>query len=350
MFTIKKWLSLATLAIGGALGPNAPVLATTELTVSSWLPPGYFFMSRVLRPWAESVERETEGRVKVVILPAALGRPAAAFDVVRQGQADISYGVHGYQPGRFELSKAVELPFTGNHGEAVAAAYWRIYKKYFEQAGEHRGVQVLSVYTHTPGHIFHTMRPMTTMEDLQGQKMRVSGGIVNEVAQALGFSPLMQPASEVYQVLANRVADGVLFTNDSIEGFKLSSVIAHSTQIPGGLYNTSFFFIMNEEKFRGLTKEDQDTIMRLSGENYARMAGRSFDEMAANAFEHMEGHNIEVQTASDGLLDAIRERTSPVEASWVEQAEKRGVDGRKALDELRSIAMEISAEIESRKP
>ncbi|WP_397474490.1 TRAP transporter substrate-binding protein [Pusillimonas sp.] len=342
MYKITKWLGMASLAMGLSAGAPAIGGEVTELTVSSWLPPGYFFVTKALRPWAESVEQETQGRVKITILPAALGRPAAAFDVVRQGQADISYGVHGYQPGRFELSKAVELPFTGNSGEAISAAYWRIFKKYFEQAGEHRGVQVLSVYTHTPGHIFHTSRPMTTIEDLQGQKMRVSGGIVNEVAQALGFSPLLQPASEVYQILSNRVADGVLFTNDSIEGFKLSSVIKYSTQIPGGLYNTSFFFIMNQDKFQSLSKEDQDIVMRLSGEEFARMAGRSYDDVAKTAFDYMKTHGIEVQTASDTLLSAIRERSEPVEAGWMEQAQKRGVDGKQALHELRTLAAELA--------
>lgn len=344
MSKISKVLRRAGLvAAMSALIPGMGV-AATELTVSSWLPSGYFFVTEALLPWAESVEKETEGRVKVTVLPAALGRPAAAFDVVREGQADISYGVHGYQPGRFELSKIVELPFAGNSGEAVSAAYWRIYKKYLEQANEHRGVQVLSLYTHTPGHIFHTSRPMSTLEDLRGQKMRVGGGVVNEVAQALGLSPLLHPASEVYQILTNHVADGVLFTNDSIEGFKLSKLIKHSTQVPGGLYNTSFFFIMNEAKFQSLSKEDQDIILRLSGEQFARLAGRSYDEVAKTAFDHMREHGINIEFASDELMADIRKRTAPIEAAWVQEAAKRGVDGEQAIEELRSLAAEIEGQ------
>ncbi len=343
MLRFSRFMGRAALALS-LTGVAGSAMAVTELTVSSWLPPGYFFVTNALKPWAEQVEKESQGRLKVTILPAPIGRPAAAFDVVRQGQADISYGVHGYQPGRFELTKIVELPFTGNLGEAASAAYWRIYKKYLEQANEHRGVVLLSLYTHTPGHIFHTSKPMTRIEDFQGQKMRVGGGVVNEVAQALGFSPLLHPASEVYQILSNRVADGVLFTNDSIEGFKLENVLKYGTQIPGGLYNTSFFLAINEKKFRSLPKEDQELLMRLSGEHFARMAGKSYDDAAKGAFDVMKKHNIQVETASDELMKAIRDRTAPIEAAWVAEANKRGVDGRKALDELRQLTAELEAE------
>src|SRR5690606_35058875 len=147
-----------------------------------------------------------------------------------------------------------------------------------------------------------------------------------------------------YQILSNRVADGVLFTNDSIEGFKLSNVIKHGTQIPGGLYNTSFFFIINDKKFRSLPEEDQEIILRLSVEHFARLAGRSYDDAAKNDFDHMREHNIQEEMASDELLEAIRERTAPIEAAWIEQAEKRGVDGKQALQELRALAAQLEQE------
>lgn len=341
MFKITHQIRKLCLGMGILASLPGIASAATELTVSSWLPPGYFFVTDALKPWAEAVEKETEGRVKVTILPAALGRPQAAFDVVREGQADVSYGVHGYQPGRFELTKAVELPFTGNSGEAVSAAYWRVYKKYLEQANEHRGVQVLSVYTHSPGQIFHLTRPMLSLDDLKGQKMRVGGGIMNETAQKLGMSPLLHPASEIYQILSNKIADGALLTMDALDGFKIGNLIKHITEVPGGLFNSSFFFVMNRDKFRELSKEDQDIIMRLSGENFARMAGRSFDQVASKAGDVIKEHGIQLHAAPEALLADIRERTAPMEVVWIENAGKKGVDGRKVLDELRTLAAEL---------
>ncbi|WP_207482652.1 TRAP transporter substrate-binding protein [Arenibaculum pallidiluteum] len=334
---IASRLLVSAAALAAACGSAS---AATELTMSSWLPPGYFLVTDAMKPWAESIERETQGRVKVTILPAPIGKPAGAFDVAREGQADITYGIHGYQPGRFELSKAVEMPFVGDNAEAISAAYWRIYKKHFEKAAEHRGVQVLGVFTHTPGHIMHATRPMATIDDLRGQKMRVGGGVVNDTAQALGMSPLLHPASEVYQILSNGVADGVLFTLDSIEGFKLTNVVKHVTVIPGGLYNSSFFLVMNQAKFRGLPKEDQEAVMRVSGEAFSRLAGRAFDKANARAMDHVKANNIQLVTASDTMIQGIRERTAPIEANWIQAAAKKGVDGKAVLSELRA---EISA-------
>lgn len=341
MFNIIRRCRQFCLALGLLSILPGSAFAVTELTVSSWLPPGYFFVTDALRPWAEAVEKETEGRVKVTILPAPLGRPQAAFDVVREGQADVSYGVHGYQPGRFELTKIVELPFTGNSGEAISAAYWHIYKKYLEAANEHRGVQVLSVYTHSPGHIFHLSRPMLSLDDLKGQKMRVGGGIMNETAQKLGMSPLLHPASELYQILSNKIADGALLTLDALEGFKISNLIKHITEVPGGLYNSSFFFVMNRDKFSQLSPEDQEIIMRLSGENFARMAGRSYDQVANKATDVIKEHHISLHAAPESLLADIRDRTAPMESAWIANAGKKGVDGRKAIDELRALAAEF---------
>jgi len=330
---VASKLLVSAVAIAAACGSAQ---AATELTMSSFLPPGYFLVTDAMKPWAESIERETQGRVKVNILPAPIGKPAGAFDVAREGQADITYGIHGYQPGRFELTKSVEMPFMGDSAEAISGAYWRIYKKHYEKAAEHRGVEVLGVWTHTPGHILHTSRPMTKLDDLKGQKMRVGGGVVNDIAQALGMSPLLHPSSEVYQILSNGVADGVLFTLDSVEGFKLTSLIKHITEIPGGLYNSSFFMVMNQAKFRSLPKEDQEAIMRVSGEALSRLAGRAFDTANSKAMDHIKANNIELVTASDEMMKGIKEKTAPIEEAWIAAAAKKGVDGKAVLSELRA--------------
>jgi hypothetical protein len=76
----------------------------------------------------------------------AVVAPPQTFDAVRDGLADLSFGVHGYTPGRFALTDVVEFPFMGDTAEVTAVAYHRIWEKMLKQADEHKGVVPLAVF------------------------------------------------------------------------------------------------------------------------------------------------------------------------------------------------------------
>ena len=76
--------------------------AEIVLTLNNWLPPTHPQVADLFVPWAADIERVTEGRVKVQILPAPLGPPSASFDLAKNGVTDIGFAVMGYTPGRFK--------------------------------------------------------------------------------------------------------------------------------------------------------------------------------------------------------------------------------------------------------
>ena len=117
---------------------------------------------------------------------------------------------------------------------------------------EHKGVKVLAVFTHGPGIVFNTKRPITSVADLSGLKFRIGGGMVNEISKALGMNVTLKPAPESYELLSTGVMDGTLFPAESVEGFKIDKVIKYATTFPGGLYNTAFVFMMNQAKYDSL--------------------------------------------------------------------------------------------------
>ncbi len=320
----------------GVVLSNSTVSAATTLRLSSWLPPGHPIVRDMIKPWAKQVSEATNGRVKIAILPKPLGKPPAHFDLAKDGVADVTYGVHGYQPGRFLLTKAVEMPFLGNSAEAVSVAYWRIHKKHLEKANEHDGVTLLSVFTHGPGEIFNAKRPIKSTADLNGLKIRVGGGVVNDVAKAIGATALLKPASKAYELMSNGVADGVFFPQESIASFKLTKLVRHATLIPDGLYNTSFFLVMNSKKFASLPKEDQDAIRKVSGENFARIAGKAWDNVDAFGLKKMKSDGVQVITASDSMVNEIKKSTAGIEQSWVSATKAKGVDGAMVMKDLRA--------------
>lgn len=332
----KRFTVLAVALIWAALTFSRPAAAQTELTFSLWLPPTHPISAHMIVPWIAEVEKASQGRVRIKILPKALGSPGAHFDIVRDGLADVMFTVHGYAPGRFVLTKVAEFPFLGESAEATSVAYWRIFEKYLAKANEHKGMKVLSLFTHGPGVIFNSKHPVTKVADLAGLKIRVGGGIVNDVAKALGTVPLLKPAPESYELLSNGVADGVFFPGESVKSFKLEKLVKYATQVPGGLYNTSFVLAMNEAKFKSLSEADQDAIMSVSGEHFARLAGKAWDVADRDGLASFKAAGGEVITASPAFVADIKARTASLEVAWEKEAKAKGVDGAAILAAFRA--------------
>ncbi len=335
MLRHMKFALAAALAAGITLG-SAPAEAATTLRLSSWLPPSHPIVADMIQPWADQVEKATNGNVKVVILPKPLGKPPAHFDLAKDGVADVTYGVHGYQPGRFVLTKAAEMPFLGNSAESTSVAYWRTFNKFMAGANEHEGVTLLSLFTHGPGNIYNAKHPVNSIKDLNGLKIRVGGGVINQVSQAIGATPLLKPAPASYELMANGVADGVFFPKESIKSFKLTKLVRHATLVPNGLYNTSFFLVMNTKAFNKLSKADQDAIMKVSGENFARLAGKAWDHADEVGVEAMKADGVEVITASSAMVQEIKDATSGIESAWYDEVKAKGIDAKAMMDSMRA--------------
>src|SRR5437764_6356133 len=300
------------------------VTAQTTMTMSSWVSPSHLLTKDVLSVWAQQVEKATDGRVKFQMLPKHPSAPPGTFDAVKDGLVDVSYVTASYTPARHVLPLLPELPGGGATGEINSVAYSRIHWKYLNQVGEYKGVKLLAVFTHGPGQMFNTKRPITKVEDLAGMKIRSGGGISEEMARALGASAFVKPAPESYELLTSGVADGTFFPLESIISFKLSSVIKYATLFPGGFYSSAFGFFMNEDKWNKLGKQDQDAITSVSGEALARLAGKAWDTTDAAALEEMKRANIQVSEAPPELVKGAQERARVIVDKWVKDATAKG--------------------------
>src|SRR3954470_7212226 len=322
---LQSNLSLALVAIAGAALATSAWSQTT-LTMSSWVSPAHHLTNTVLQGYADEVEKASGGRLKFQMLPKHPAAAPGTFDAVKDGLVDVSYVTASYTPARHVLPLLPELPGGGATGEINSVAYSRIHWKYLNQVGEYKGVKLLAVFTHGPGQMFNTKRPITKVEDLAGMKIRSGGGISEEMARALGASAFVKPAPESYELLSSGVADGTFFPLESIISFKLDTVIKYATLFPGGFYSSSFGFFMNEDKWNKLSKQDQDAIMSVSGEHLARLAGKAWDDTDAAALEEMKRVGIDIRQASPELVKGAQERSQAIIDKWVKDATAKGVD------------------------
>ena len=334
-----KLLAAFALTLGFA---NSAALAQTTLTMSSWVPPTHSLTLNVLGGWAREVERVTSGRVKLQMLPKHPVGAGGTFDAVRDGLMDVSYVTASYTPARHPLPLIAELPGNGATAEINSVAYSRIHWKYLHGAGEYKGVKLLGVFTHGPGQMFMAKKPVNSVADLAGMKVRSGGGISEQSAKILGASPFVKPAPESYELLSSGVADATFFPSESIKSFKLDKVIKYATVFPGGFYSSSFGFFMNEEKWNKLSKVDQDAIMSVSGESLARLAGKSWDNADREGWESLKAAGATIQDASPAFVADVRKRTEPLVQDWIKAAKAKGIDGDKALSEFRAELVKVA--------
>lgn len=330
---------IASLTLAAAIFAGA-AQANTVLTVANWLPPSHPLVSDVIVPLTEQIAEATGGEVTANILPAPLGPPAAHYDFAVNGVADITFGVLGYTPGRFKTTNIAEIPFLGDSAEATSVAYWRTWDAMLKQSGEFDDVKVLAVFTHGPGEIFLKDGDASAIDLLSGKKLRVGGGIVHEVASKLGAVPVEGPSSKAYELLSQGVADGILFPYESVAFFKLIPQLKVGVSVPGGLYNTAFYIVMNKAKFESLTPEQQAQIDGVTGEALSRMAGKMWDTVDAKGLTEMAG-KIAVTPATDAQLAAWKESLAPIIAAKIAEVSERGVDGQAAYE---MMLKEIAAE------
>jgi TRAP-type C4-dicarboxylate transport system substrate-binding protein len=331
---MKKFL--LTFSMTALAAWSGAAQSQTVLTASTWLPPSHP-ATLAQKEWCELLTTNTQGRVKCNLLPRAVSAPPGTFDAVKNGLADLSYIVQGYTPGRFVYTQMAELPFLGNSAETISVAYSRVSAKHPEFAAEHQGVKVLTLWTHGPGIVFNTKRAITKIDDLTGMKFRIGGGMVNEISKALNMNVTLKPATDSYELLSSGVMDGTLLPAESTESFKIDKIIKHATTFPGGLYNTSFVFMMNPAKYDKLSPEDKKAVDAISGEVAARMFGREWDKTDRRAFGLMQANGVQVTKADAKFVKDIQAKTQSLEQTWATAAEAKGLkNASKVLAEFRA--------------
>ena len=310
--------------------------AQTVLTASSWVPPTHG-LSVSQKEWCDTLASKTSNRVRCNILPRAVTPAPGTFDAVKNGLVDLSFTVHGYTPGRFVLTQMAEFPFLGDRAEPISVAFNRVASKHPEFTAEHQGVKVLSFFTHGPGIVFNTKKPITRVEDLSGLKFRVGGGMVNEISKVLDMNVTLKPAPDSYELLSSGVMDGTLFPAESTDSFKIDKIIKHATQFPGGLYNTSFVFMMNPAKYNALSADDKKVVDELSGEYAARLFGKAWDRVDAAALSNMQKNGVKVIKADPSFVSGVTVRVNKLERDWAQAAAAKGLKNPSSvLSEFRS--------------
>ena len=341
--TIKAAGSAAVLAAGLSVSFNAAAAETT-LIVGTWLPPTAPQNAVVWPTWAKWVEEATEGRVEVKI-EYDVGHPKTYFQLVEDGVIDAGFSYHGYVPGRFKLPIAAEQPGMGVNAEAASVALWRVHDKYFAEAGEYEGLEVLGLFTHGPGQIMTTF-PVDNLGDLKDKKIRIGGGVQAAIGERLEITPVSAPATKVYEMMQQGVIDGAFLPVGEQKSLRLAEVTKDLNMIPGGMYLGTFSMFINPYFLEDLDPKDAEAIRSVSGEKLSALAGQAWEQgdIDGLAFAREKGVNVVEHDASSAFVQQFKQLTEGMDQAWIDSVSDRGVDAAAALEEMRTIAREYEAQ------
>jgi TRAP-type C4-dicarboxylate transport system substrate-binding protein len=330
------WIGVtALLAIAGPLAAQE-----IKLTIADQNSPTGWGPSHAMYPWVKEVEAASKGRIKLEVYPSqTLLKGVDMWKGVRSGVADIGWCVHGYWPEQTPLSDVASLPFLPiRSAEQGSEMLWKLYEKYPAMQKEFGDVQPLVLWT-SSSNFFISKKPIKTMDDFKGLKVRVLGGPPTEMAKALGAVPTLFPMPDVYQSLDKGVVDAAAAPWEAVHGFRLYEVGKYYTMAP--FYHAYFSLCANKQKMDSLPKEARDAIMSVSGLAGSKFWGKNFfDTAEQGVIERTKAGNYEVNKVIPSPEEAARWTKVAGEPIWEEWVKKNEGKGLKDARDILKTALE----------
>ena len=306
--------------------------AAIKLTYSNFFPPTHI-QSKLAEAWSKEVEKRTNGRVVVEYYAGGtLTKSNQTYDGVVTGIADIGFSVLAYTRGRFPIMSAVDLPLGYPSGKAATAVVNAVYRKY--EPKELMDTKVMYLHAHGPGLVNTRGKAVRKLEDMKGLKLR-GHGTSALVQKALGATPVGKPMPECYQMIQKGVVEGGSFPFEALKGWKLGEVTDYVTAAFSAAYTTSFFVVMNKDKWNTIQPEDQRAIEQINREWIVKH-GQAWDasDLAGIVFFLNQGGQI---IGLDKKEAARWEKAvAPIAGEYAEVLTKKGFNGKEIVDFIKA--------------
>jgi len=306
----------AGLAATSAMAQDKPV----DLKISIWLPPAHPLVPAT-KEWAADIEKSSGGTIKSTIFPSEqLGKAFDHYDMARDGIADITYVNPGYQPGRFPIISAGQLPFTFSDAKKGIAALDTWYRKYAAQ--EMKDTHFCFAFMLEPGG-YHGRKKVVMPEDIKGMKIRPPQSTIGQMVTMLGGTNVQASAPEARDVLERGVADGIFFPWGSMFLFGLDKVTKYDMDVP--LFTAVFTYSMNKAKYDAMSPAQKKVIDDHCTTDWAVKVASPFADFEKAGRAKMlatPGHEVYQITADQ--LKAWRDVAVPLQKQWADAVTKAG--------------------------
>jgi TRAP-type C4-dicarboxylate transport system substrate-binding protein len=332
----SPWLrhTFIVAATGLALATAPPACAqekTFDLKLSHWVPPAHP-LQKALEEWGASVEKASNGTIRYKVYPAQqLGKAFDHYDMARDGIADLTYINPGYQPGRFPVIGAGELPFLFADAKGGSQAIDAWYRKYAE--AEMKDVKFCLAFVHDPGTFHSRTKKIAVPDDIKGMKIRPAHATMATFVTQLGGTNVNAAAPEVRDVIERGVAEAVTFPWGSIPLFGIDKVTKYHMEYP--LYVTTFAFVFNKSTYNAMSAAQKKVIDDHCTNDWALKVAAPWADFEHGGIAKIKaeaGH--EVYSLTPDQIAAWKKAAEPLEKAWADNVRKGGGNPDAIMKEL----------------
>lgn len=268
------------------------------------------------RVYADAVSKYTNNTVKLRVYDMSLLNLAEMSSGLQQGLTDIGYVLTPYSPAEYphtnlgsELSMLLALQNdpSGKAGMAFGGAFAEFI---FNHCGECNAdfARQNQVFTGTGGsspYVLLCTKPMRTVEDLAGSRLRAGGAAWARWARQMGATPVSMPGNEIFEAMKQKVVECALLSAPELSGLNLKEVTTDITpEVPGGTFSGSTTNV-NRDVWRKLTPEQRRGLLRAGTVMGAETTYRYFT-YAKRDVQQAQAKGTKVHPASPELIKASR--------------------------------------------
>ena len=323
-FTLASAAAALAVALASA---HAPAAAQTK-----WdLPSGYnanTFQVQNLQWFAEEVDKATGGKLKIQVHPgASLFKANEIKRAVQTGQTQIGEFILSGASNENAIFGVDSIPFLATT-YAEAKKLNDISNPYLEKLLASQGLKLL--YTVPwPGQSLYSKKPISSMQDLRGTKMRAFNPATTRIAEFVGAQPVTIQLAELPQALATGGIDNFLTSSASGVDSKLHEHVKYFYDVNAWLPRNAV--VVNQKAFDALDAASKAAVMRVAASAQER-GWRISAEKDDESLKELAAKGMTVDLKAETLKRELRVIGGRMTGEWLRQA---GPDGQAIIDAFR---------------
>jgi len=294
--------------------PVAAMAEPVTLKLSFFGPDTEVNYAKAIKPWADAVNADASGAVKIEVYPnGALGKALPAQpQMILDGVADIAFVNPALVPGRFPDDQVFELPGLVTNIKEGVQLYQELLKS--NSLRGYSDYVVVGSFMNASAHVF-SRKPIKSVNDLKGMKVRISGAVIGQTVKELGVVPVLMPPNEVVEAMGRGTIDATTTVPAAVVDFGIDRVTSYDYLIQLG--TNPFAVLMNRKKFESMPKAAQDVIVKYSPGWINDTYVKNLSAYNASVIEQFRADKKRtVVTPSEADLAIIKPVAEKVTADW----------------------------------
>lgn len=304
------------------------------IKIADSFPTNHLTATLGVKPWIERIEELGKGKIKVEYYPAEqLSKEASLLSAAKNKVADITYVGAQYMTDILPMTAIAGNPGLVKDAISGSKAFNKLVQEdLYELELKPNGVKPLWAVTTNPYQIINSKRPITNIEDIEGLKIRTSGGAQENLVKHWNATPVSTTAPEIYTAWERGTIDGVLLSIISWSGYQLEQLVKYATT-NAALSSFGIMYVVNEEVWESWP-EDVKAAVSQASEEVIGMLSQGYIDIEAKLMDEYKDLGIEFYELPEDELKRWNDSLIPLNQKWAADLDARGLPASEILEKF----------------